>query len=151
MSGNQKREYPNQPIATALAVVFNGDKMLLIKRSKEPSLGKWSLPGGRIELGETIVDAAKRETFEETQVETDVLKLIDVADGIIRDDIGRIRFHYIGHYVLSSYRAGDAKAASDAADTKWVEKDQIEKLDMNPLVRRIIMKAFDMKAECDRL
>ena len=151
MSENQKREYPIQPIATALAVVFNGAKLLLIKRSKEPSLGKWSLPGGRIELGETIADAAKRETLEETQVEIDVKRVMDVADGIVRDNIGRVRFHYIGHYVLSSYRVGVAKASSDAADIKWAEKEQIEKLDMNLIVRRIIMKAFDMKEESEGL
>ena len=148
MNDNQ-REYPDHPIATSLAVVFCGDKILLIKRSKEPSLGKWSLPGGRIELGETVVAAAKRETLEETQVEIDVKKVMDIADGIVRDNAGRIRFHYIAHYVFSLYHSGEAIASSDAVDVKWAARNQIDELDMNPIVRRIVMKAFDMKDNAD--
>ena len=143
MDDNQ-REYPKHPIATSLAVVFCGDKTLIIKRSKEPSLGKWSLPGGRIELGETVVDAAKRETLEETNVEIDAKKVIDVVDGIIRDNVGQVRFHYIAHYVYSLYRSGTAIASSDAADVKWLTRKQTNEYDMNPVVRRIIAKAFDM-------
>ena len=151
MINNQKRKYPDHPIATSLAIVFKGEEILLIKRSKEPSLGKWSLPGGRIDLGETVMEAAKRETLEETQIKIDAKKVIDIADGIVRDDNGRVRFHYIAHYVFSLYRSGEAIASSDAADTKWATREQIDELDMNPIVRRIIMSAFDMKEKGDVL
>jgi len=124
------------------ALVFKEGRMLLTKRSKEPSKGKWSLPGGRIELGETVYEAVKREVFEECSVEIEIERIIDVADSIISDEEGRIRYHFVLIYLLARYKAGDIKAQSDAEDVGWFTPAEIAELDMHPRLRAVLMRAL---------
>jgi ADP-ribose pyrophosphatase YjhB (NUDIX family) len=90
-----KREYPETPIAGVGLVVVKGDKVLLVKRGKEPGRGRWGLPGGAVELGETVAQAAEREVDEECGIKIEIRDVIEVIDRIIPDDDGRIRYHYI--------------------------------------------------------
>jgi len=122
-------------------LVLKEGRMLLIKRAKEPSKGIWSLPGGRIELGETIYEAARREVLEECSIEIEIERLLDVADSIIRDEESRIHYHFAIIYLLARYKGGDVKAQSDAEDAKWVTTDELDKLDIHPHLRVLLMQA----------
>jgi len=122
-------------------LVIKDGRMLLIKRAKEPGKGKWSLPGGRVELGETVYEAARREVLEECSIEIKIERLLDVADSIIRDEEGRISYHFVLIYLLARYEAGDVKAQSDAEDARWVTTDELDELDIHPQLRSVLIRA----------
>ena len=139
-AGRDSRWYPQLPMVGVHALVFKEGKMLLAKRAKEPSKGKWSLPGGRIELGETVYEAAKREILEECSIEIEIERFIDVADSIIRDEEDRVRYHFVLIYLLARYKAGEIKAQSDAEDVRWVKPDELAGLDIHPQLRAVLMR-----------
>ncbi len=122
-------------------LVFKEGRMLLIKRAKEPSKGQWSIPGGRIELGEAIYEAGRREVLEECSIEIEIERVLNVADSIIRDEEGRVQYHFAIIYLLARYKAGDVKAQSDAEDARWVTTDELAELDIHPLLRAVLMQA----------
>jgi len=115
--------------------------MLLVKRSKEPSKGKWSIPGGRLELGEAIYEAAKREVREECSIEIEIERVLEVTDNIIRDEEGRVQYHFVLIDLLARYTGGEAKAQSDAEECRWVTTEELAGLDMNPQLRAVLMRA----------
>ncbi len=139
------REYPQRPIASAHAIIIKKDRTLLIRRAHEPSKGRWSAPGGVIELGETVYDAVRREVREEYGIEIEVDSVIDVLDGITLDEKGLIRFHYVVIYVLARYVKGEAIPDSDASDVLWVKRNELGRLDMHPLVRKTVELAYETK------
>ncbi len=139
------REYPQRPIASAHAIIMKKDRVLLIRRAHEPSKGRWSAPGGMIELGETIYEAVRREVREECGIEIEINRVIDVLDGITLDDKRLIRFHYVVIYVLARYVKGEAIPDSDASDVLWVKRKELSRLDMHPLVRRTMELAYETK------
>jgi len=106
-------------------VVWRGDEVLLIKRGKPPRAGCWSLPGGRQKLGETAREAGAREVLEETGVRVAIGDLIDVVDSITRDADGRVRLQYTLVDFQAHWLAGEPAAASDAADARWVHRDDL--------------------------
>ena len=121
------REYPQAPIVGVAAVVLRGEDVLLIRRGREPMLGAWSLPGGALELGETTADGVAREVVEETGVRVRPVEIIATLDRIVRDDNGRVRFHYV--LVEWLCVAPDESAAlvcgDDAQEAQWVLRDEI--------------------------
>jgi len=144
MSESRERDsrwYPQLPMVGVHALIFGEGRILLVKRSNEPSKGKWGTPGGRIELGETVYEAAKREVLEECSVEIEIERVLDVADSIIRDEEGRIAYHFVLIYLLAHYKAGDVKAQSDAEDARWVTTDELAELDTHPHLRVLLMQA----------
>ncbi len=138
------REYPERPIASVAACVFKGNRVLVIKRANQPSQGLWSVPGGMVELGETIQDAAKRELNEECGIEIEVDKVFHAENLIVPDDRGRIQFHYVVTYLVAYYVSGEVRPGSDALDVHWATRQELSNLDMTPLVRDIMLKAFRM-------
>jgi len=126
------------PIPAIGVVCLRGDKVLLVRRGRPPRLGEWSLPGGRIEPGERMVDAALRELREETGVEAQITGLIDVVDGLF-PEAGR-------HYVLIDYAArwlsGEPTAGDDALEARFVALDEVEALVDWSETRRIIRMAI---------
>jgi 8-oxo-dGTP diphosphatase len=138
------REYPRAPIPSVHAIVLRGDTVLLVRRAHPPSQGRWSVPGGGIKLGETIVKAAEREVREECGVEIEVGGAIDVADMTVRDRSERVQFHYVVIYVLARYLDGEACPASDAADVRWARYEELEGLDMHQAARQAIRRAYAM-------
>ena len=125
------REYPAQPVVGVGAVIVRADRALIIKRAHEPRKGEWSLPGGLLELGESLIDAVRREIKEETSLDVDVGPIIETFDRVHRDDDGRIRYHFvIVDYVCWS-DTGDAAAGSDAEETAWVTGDEIDAYKIN--------------------
>jgi ADP-ribose pyrophosphatase YjhB (NUDIX family) len=123
-------------------VVLRGNRVLLVKRANAPSQGRWSVPGGVIELGETLYAAAAREIAEECAVEIEVERVINVLDNIIPDDDGRLRFHYVLIYVLARYRSGQVRPGSDALDARWLTLDELDELDMPSRGRNLVRQAF---------
>jgi 8-oxo-dGTP diphosphatase len=137
-----RREYPQQPIASAHAIVIRDERVLLVQRAAEPSKGQWSVPGGVIELGETIAEAVRREVHEECGIEIEPGQVINVADRVFRDKDGRIRYHYVVIYLLARYVSGEARASSDAAAVRWVTREELHGLDMVPVAHQTVQRAF---------
>jgi 8-oxo-dGTP diphosphatase len=137
---NSRRRYPDHPFAGVGAVVIREGRLLMVKRGQEPNKGKWSIPGGGIELGETIYEAAARETLEECSVQVEIMRVLDAADNIVRDEDGRIRYHYVIIDLLGRYISGEAKAQTDAAECRWVALTEIEKLDITSNLRDMLKR-----------
>jgi 8-oxo-dGTP diphosphatase len=130
------------------AVIWNQEgEILLIRRSKAPRAGQWSLPGGKVEFGETLLEAAKREVREETGLEVEILGLVDIAESIREADVGSPD----GHFVLIDFGArvvsGTAKAGSDAADARWFRYDEIAGLGLWSETERIIALSAKLHRE----
>jgi 8-oxo-dGTP diphosphatase len=126
------RWYPDHPFVGVGVVVIRDGRMLMIKRGKEPYKGQWSIPGGAMELGETLFQAAARETLEESSVGVEIERVLDTVDEIIRDERGRVKYHFIDIDVLGKYVGGEAKAQTDAAECRWVALGEIEHLGIPP-------------------
>jgi len=139
-----RRKYPTAPIAAAGVVVLRDRKVLLVKRAKEPDGGRWTIPGGAVELGETVREAAAREVREECGIEVEVGPVVGVVDAIFSDEEGRIRFHYILIDLLAKYKGGELAPASDALAIRWVPLEELNCLNVPERAKRIIRKAFKM-------
>jgi 8-oxo-dGTP diphosphatase len=135
------RWYPEQPMVGVHALVFDKGRILLAKRSKEPSKGKWSIPGGRLELGESIYEAAKREVMEECCVKIEIERILDVTDFIMRDDDGCVKYHFVLIYLLAKYAGGELKAQSDAEECRWFTNEELAELDIHPQLRTVLKRA----------
>ena len=133
-----RREYPASPIAGVAATVFRGSEVLLVRRGNEPSNGMLGIPGGVVELGETAEDAVVREVEEETGIRVKPLRVLDVLDSIVRDDEGRIRFHYILIEFLCEPIGGELKASSDVSDAFWAPLESLEELNVMPRTKAFI-------------
>jgi 8-oxo-dGTP diphosphatase len=142
LPGPVRREYPRGAIPSAHAITFREGKVLLVRRAHEPSKGRWSVPGGMIELGETLRDAAQRELREECGIEVEVDRVIDAADNVVLDEGGRIRFHYVVIYLLARNSRGDARPNSDASEIRWVGLDELGGLDIHPAAKEAVRRAF---------
>jgi 8-oxo-dGTP diphosphatase len=108
------------PVVAIGAIVIDKGSILLVKRNTEPARGQWSLPGGRVELGETLREALVREVREETGIDVDIDGLIGTAEWVVRDDDGEIAFHYVILDYVCTARSTDVNAGDDAADVRWV-------------------------------
>ncbi len=132
-------ERDEHPVPAAGVVCLRGDDVLLIRRAKPPLAGRWTLPGGRIQVGETAEAAAMRELKEETGVDADLLGLVDVIDGIFNTDEGA------HHYVLIDYaarwRSGEPRAGDDAAEARFFSPAEIETLGLWDATLRVIEAA----------
>lgn len=138
------RWYPQQPMVAVSAIIFKEERLLMIKRAKEPGKGKWSIPGGRLELGETLYEAVRREVQEECSIDIEVECVFHTSDRIIRDEDGRVQYHFVLVDVLAKSTGGEAKAQSDAEECRWVTLEELSQLDMTPQLRAVLMRApFD--------
>ena len=135
------REYPSHPRVGVGAVILDGRRVLLVKRGGQPSAGKWSLPGGLVDLGETTVDAIAREVAEECGLRIRIAGLAGIVDRVVRDDAGRVRYHYVLGDYLAHPVAGTLVAGSDAADAQWVDVDAVERLDITDGLVDMIRRA----------
>ena len=135
-----KRLYPNQPIVGVGAVIICNGKILLEKRKNEPGKGKWSVPGGLVELGESVEQTVMREVEEETGLEVEKPEHIDVVDNIIRDESGRVKYHFVIIDYFMRLKGGTLKAASDAEELKWVSLSDVEKCDLTKTFRAFFQR-----------
>lgn len=136
------REYPEYPLVGVGAVVLHEGRVLLVKRGRPPALGKWSLPGGLVDLGETTSAAARREVVEECGIEVRLAGIAGVMDRVTRDEAGRIRYHYVLIDYLAYAESDTVTAGSDAADVRWVPAEHVHTLDVTEGLVDMIRRAL---------
>ncbi len=135
---------PQSPVPTVGVVCLRGDQVLLIKRGTPPRLGQWSLPGGRLEWGETTKVAALRELVEETGVEAELLGLVDVLDGVFTSrETGETTLHYVMIDYAARWIAGEPVAGDDAAEARFVSLDEALALVEWDVTRQVIAETFE--------
>ncbi|MBN2126505.1 MAG: NUDIX hydrolase [Deltaproteobacteria bacterium] len=139
-----KREYPDQPLAGVGGVIFRDDRVLIVQRGQEPGKGQWSLPGGLVELGETLTDALKREVLEETSLRIEIGGFVRLLDRIVHDDHGRIRFHYVIGDYWGWVVEGSLKPGSDISDARFMALDRLEDQELHPEVVETILEASEL-------
>jgi ADP-ribose pyrophosphatase YjhB (NUDIX family) len=130
-----KRLYPDQPVVGIGVVIASQGKIMLTQRGNEPSKGKWTIPGGLVELGESITTAVIREAKEETCLDVENPRLIDVVDNVDLDESGKVKYHYVIVDYFVTVKGGTLSAASDAADLRWVRLDEVENYDLTASFR----------------
>ncbi len=140
MGSDRAREYPARPIVGVSVLVFKDGKILLVRRGHEPRKGRWSLPGGVVELGETIRDAAIREIREECHIEIEIVKILDVLDRIFRDANGRAQYHYVLVALLARYKSGELRADSDIEAAEWVDVSKLTDYDLLPDQQKLVQQ-----------
>lgn len=123
-----KREYPECPLVGVGAIIVKEGSVVLVKRGGAPLLGEWSIPGGLLELGETLREGAEREALEETGLSVRAKELLGVFERRIPDDDKRVRYHYILIDFLCEAISGELKASGDAADARWFTAEEVGKL-----------------------
>jgi 8-oxo-dGTP diphosphatase len=129
------RQYPKNPVVGVGAIILDGDKILLEQRKNEPSKGKWSVPGGLVELGERIEDAVVREVKEETGLDVYDPRLVDVVNYVSYGEKGAVIYHYVIVDYLVTVLRGKPKAASDATALKWVLFNELEQYNLTKSFR----------------
>ncbi len=139
---SDSREFPSRPICGVGVVVCKDDAVLLIQRGNPPGRGDWGLPGGAVELGETLRDAARREIREECGIEIALGELLDTFEVLQRDDAGRVQYHYVVIDFAAAYVSGDLRAASDVLDARWVAPRDLDAYVMPAKTREVIIKAL---------
>lgn len=139
-----ERKYPARPILGVGTVVIEDKKVLLIRRGKQPGIGIWTIPGGRVNFGESAKDAAVRETGEETGLDVEVVNLVDVVNIILREEDGRVQYHYFLLDYLARPTGGELKAQSDALDARFFSTEELESLNLVEITKKVIAKAINM-------
>ena len=139
------RIYPDRPFVGVGAVVLNGNRVLLVKRALEPLSGEWSLPGGAVEIGETLEAAVIREVREETCLEVEVGPLVEVVDRLTQDNDGRVAYHFVIVDYLCRATGGSLQSASDAAAAEWVAIDDLDRFGLTRTARAVIRKAVALQ------
>lgn len=139
------REYPPAPLVGVAAAVFNeAGEVLLVQRGRPPSQGMWGLPGGLLDLGESLADGVRREVWEECGVEIEIGGLADVFEPIQRDAEDRVQYHFVVIDFWARHLSGDPVAQDDAAAIGWVAVDQLDDLSMSAETRAVIRKAYTL-------
>lgn len=136
------RRHPSRPIVCVGAVVIDGDRVVLVQRAQPPLQGEWSLPGGVVEVGETLEEAIAREVLEETGLVVDVGAAVEVLDRIHRGDDNRVEYHYVVIDYLCTPRDGALASSSDAADARWVHESDVALFRPTRKVQEVVAKAF---------
>jgi 8-oxo-dGTP diphosphatase len=138
------RQYPERPIVGVGAVIVKAGKVLLVKRRYEPLAGHWSIPGGTLELGETLETGVAREMREETGLEIEVGPVIEVFDRIILDPERRVRYHFVLVDYLCWPIDGILQAGSDVDDAVLVDPQELDAYDLTPKARAVIDRALEL-------
>jgi 8-oxo-dGTP diphosphatase len=139
------RHYPDRPIVSVGAVVIDGDRVLLVKRGQEPLKGAWSLPGGVVEIGETLHAALIREVREETGLDVEVGAVVEVFDRVSRDADERVEYHYVIVDYVCRVAGGSLACASDAEDARWVSRGDLAQYNLTATAAAVVQRAFEMR------
>ena len=136
------QQYPRVGVGV---VVFKDNKVLLVQRGQEPNKGSWSIPGGKQELGEVLIETARREVGEETGILIDEPQLLETLDMIERDPTGNILYHYTLIDFMANWMAGDVQAGDDAVQAIWVDVDDLSSYKLWAETTRVIKQALDFR------
>jgi 8-oxo-dGTP diphosphatase len=131
-------EYPDLPLIAVGAIVMRNGCVLLVRRGQPPSEGLWAIPGGRVELGETLQEAARREIKEETGLTICARDPVHTFDVILRDEAGRVQFHYVIVDLLADYVSGALHPGDDAHEARWVTPEELEELPINQTTLEVL-------------
>jgi len=142
-----KREYPDTPLVGVGAVVIEDERVLLVKRGRAPLFGKWSIPGGALEVGETLRSAVVREAREETGLMIEPAELLGVFERVVPDEQGRMRYHYVLIDFLCQRVSGDLAAADDAEQARWFHREELVELELARETEEVILKGFEKAAD----
>jgi len=134
--------YPTYPRVAVGAIVFKDNKVLLVRRGKPPAEDLWAIPGGAVEIGESLSAAAEREIFEETGITIRALEPVYTFDVVERDASGRTRFHYVIVDLTADYIRGDIRAGDDASAARWVSSDEMASLKVSSKTRQLLKTQF---------
>ena len=135
------RAYPQHPIPSCHALIYHNGSILLVQRGKEPLKGFWGLPGGGVELGETVEEALVREVHEETGLRIQVERFLYYQDAINRDGDGRVHYHYVVFYYHAKPVGGELRAGDDAAAAVWSRIADLDSLELTDSVRQALERA----------
>ena len=137
-----KREYPDTPLVGVGAIIIEEDRVVLIKRGHAPLLGKWSIPGGVLEVGETLRKGVVREVLEETGLAIEPGELLGVFERVVPDEDGRMKYHYVLIDFLCRRVAGELVAADDAEEARWFRREELAALELARETEEVILKGF---------
>jgi 8-oxo-dGTP diphosphatase len=138
MDTNGDRQYPRLPQVAVGAIVIKDNRVLLVKRAKAPSDGQWAIPGGRVELGETLQAAAERELMEETGVKVAAGEPAYCFDAIVYDENRRVLYHYVIIDLKADYVSGEVQQGDDALEAAWISPEEIDNLPVNRTTRHVL-------------
>ena len=148
---SSSREYPERPVVGIGGVIIDQGRTLLIRRGNQPLLGEWSIPGGTLEIGESLEEGVARELLEETGIEVRVLELIEVFDRIYLEDgstggavKGRPRFHFVIADYLCERLGGEPRAGSDVTEVAFAREEELARFHLTETATRVLKKAFAM-------
>ncbi|MFL7811407.1 MAG: NUDIX hydrolase [Anaerolineae bacterium] len=140
------RTYPERPIVAVGAAVCRGERVLVVQRGREPSLGRWTLPGGAVDLGERMRDAAAREVREECGIEIEVGEVVTVLDNIVRDEHGAVRYHYAIVDFAARYVSGELVPNEELTGAAWITPAQFDAYDVASKAQAALHRALHLVA-----
>jgi mutator protein MutT len=143
MAETDKRDYPDRPLVGVGTVIVQGNRVVIVQRSREPLKGQWSIPGGALEVGETLRQCAAREALEETGLQVEAVDVLDVFDSIYRDPDGRCRYHYVLIDFFCRVLGGELRAGADAAQARWVTVEELKEFAVTETAQKVIRKALE--------
>lgn len=138
-----KREFPELPLVGVGSIIIEGERVVLVKRAHPPIQGQWSIPGGVLEVGEMVREAAIREAREETGLIVEPGELLGVYDRILRDDQKRVQYHYVLVDFLCRPVGGQLQASTDAAEVRWFTREELPALKLAEDTQEVIGKGFE--------
>jgi mutator protein MutT len=136
------RLYPELPIAGVAGLILMGREVLLVERGKAPANGLWGLPGGAVEVGETLEEAVVREVLEETNIVVKPLELLTLFNSINRDEDDKVRTHFILFEYLCEYVSGEVDPGDDAPDARWVSIDSLDSVNLMKFTHEFIVRVL---------
>ncbi len=142
-----RRHYPEQPLVGVGAVIFKGEEVLLVRRGQEPARDTWSLPGGLVEVGETLTAAITRELAEETGLTVRLLGVTAVLERIFPDAAGKVAYHYVLIDYLCEYLAGEVRPGSDITAAQFVSWPDLLRFDLPGFTLEVIHRARDQRRQ----
>jgi mutator protein MutT len=141
-----KREYPETPLVGVGAIIIEDDRVVLVRRGHAPLAGKWSIPGGVLEVGETLRKAVVREAREETGLTIEPGELLGVFERVLPDEQGRMKYHYVLIDFLCRRMDGELAAADDAEEARWFRREDLPALELARETEEVILKGFEKAA-----
>ena len=138
-----KRDYPDRPLIGVGAVIVAENRVVVVRRGHEPLKGEWSIPGGVLEVGETLRAGVAREALEETGLVVEPGEVLEVLDRIVRDSQGRVQFHYVLIDFLCRPRGGELRAGGDAEEARWIGGGELEAFAVADSAAAVLRKGLE--------
>ena len=144
-SEDMSRHYPSRPVVGVGAIITQGDAVLLVRRGRAPQKGNWSIPGGVLQVGETLEEGVRREVREEVGLDVQVIERVEVVERILPDAAGKLEYHYVLIDYLCEPAGGTLQAADDAAEAVWVDRGDLDQYQITPGTTEVINRAFEIR------